>query len=914
MTLADIIDSAPVVVSSDAPVTQALALMRARRIDAVVVFDDQGPVGLFTDRELIEAASMAKDLTAKPLAAVMSRDLQRISAATPLNQALVVMDEAQERHLLVVDKDGSLIGVATRQKIVEALYAQQLADRQVGIQQDAAAGVYKAPGASVSRGDVGDPGYPTTYFRKLIDTLPDLVWLKDPAGRYLYCNSKYERFYGAARSEIFGKTDFDFLDNELADAFRRKDQAAMDAGLAVINEERVTFADDGHEELLETIKTPMFDQRGKLVGVLGIARDITQRKQSEVELIESREKLHLFIEHAPVALAMLDREMRYIAVSRRWMRDFGLEPGTVLGRSHYEIFPQIPARWKLVHRRCLQGERMRGDKDRFERSDGRVQWLRWEMLPWRNAAGEVGGLVFFSEDLTRQNRVEEELRQSEARLRRVVEHMPVILDAVDEEGNLLIWNNEAEKVSGYSAEELIGNPKAWELLYPDPEYRQKLFSEWNSRGDHRGWIWRLRAKDGSERFVEWSNNSSKNPIPGWASWGIGVDVTEQKRTEAALRRSQKMDAIGQLTGGIAHDFNNILGIIQGNLDLLAHEIGESKARRKRIETTRRATQRAIDLTRQLLVFSRGQADKPQICDIGKIIREMGSLITRSVTPAIEVTHHFSDDLWLTEIDPGDFQDVLLNLVLNARDAMPDGGQLTLEADNGTLDADYCEQNPGAVPGEYMVLSVSDTGAGIAPELQDRIFEPFFTTKPKGKGTGLGLAMVYGFVKRSHGYVKVYSELGIGTIFRLYLPRVATPELPVDTGSSQPELPAHGDETILVVDDEAGLLELARITLEELGYRVLIATNGSQALELLAAEPGVALLFSDVVMPGGMNGYELAEKARLNQPDLRVLLTSGYTDKAMARNGQSRFSVNLLGKPYRQGELAQRIRKLLDSAP
>ncbi len=387
-------------------------------------------------------------------------------------------------------------------------------------------------------------------------------------------------------------------------------------------------------------------------------------------------------------------------------------------------------------------------------------------------------------------------------------------------------------------------------------------------------------------------------------------------SEKQLRQALKMDAVGQLTGGIAHDFNNILGIIIGNLNLLKGGSPSDDQAFRRMEIIYKSALRAADLTKQLLSFSRKQPMEVTVTDIGRVIRNMDSLIARSVTPQIVVDHHFCEGLWLTEIDCGDFQDALINLIINARDAMPGGGRLTLEADNKVLDDAYCTLNPGATPGEYVQLAVSDSGQGIPHDEHEHIFEPFYTTKEQGRGTGLGLAMVYGFVKRSGGYIKVYSELDVGSTFRIYLPRAKGEEPLAQAITEQSERLPGGTETILAVDDERGLLELAQVILEELGYRVLTATSGRQALQLLAEEPGIALLFSDVVMPGGMNGNELAEQATAVRPALKVLLTSGYTKQTLAHSGQVGVVADLLAKPYTPRELARRIRMLLgeDSQP
>lgn len=391
---------------------------------------------------------------------------------------------------------------------------------------------------------------------------------------------------------------------------------------------------------------------------------------------------------------------------------------------------------------------------------------------------------------------------------------------------------------------------------------------------------------------------------------VFTDITEQRNAEVQLRQSQKMEAVGQLTGGIAHDFNNILNIILGSLYLLEREIPDDKAR-EHINTMKRTGQRAADLTRQLLAFSRSEATSKKTIDINGMIDNLRNLIIHSLTPQVELDYQFTKDLWLTEIDPGDFEDALLNLTLNARDAMSGRGRLTLETSNCMLDASYCSLNPGVSPGEYVQLAVSDTGKGISRNQQDRIFEPFFTTKEKDKGTGLGLAMVFGFVKRSRGYIKLYSEPGIGTTFRIYLPRFdGQDDLSGEMHTQSQQLP-KGTETLLIVDDEIDLANIARESLQALGYKVLTASNGTEALELMNEGSSIDLLFSDVVMPGGINGFELAEIAITLLPNLKILLTSGYTERAVAHNGQARFKTNLLDKPYTQYELAQRVRNLLD---
>ncbi len=387
------------------------------------------------------------------------------------------------------------------------------------------------------------------------------------------------------------------------------------------------------------------------------------------------------------------------------------------------------------------------------------------------------------------------------------------------------------------------------------------------------------------------------------------DLTEKEQVEEALRRSQKMEAIGQLTGGIAHDFNNILGIIIGNISLLETQQPTDPKLQKRIDAIKHSAERAVELTRQLLGFSRRASAATETVVLNDVVSNMCTLLQQSLTPQIELQLQLEEGLWHTDINKGDLEDALLNLALNARDAVQGKGKLTIETHNSTLDEDYCKLNPGVSAGEYVQLTVSDNGEGIPRDLQARIFEPFFTTKEQGKGTGLGLAMVFGFVKRSGGHIKLYSEPGIGTTFRIYLPRATQPG---EQKTQQPERTKAylGNETILVVDDEPDLLSLVEESLQLKGYHVITAASADEALTKLEQHPEIDLLFSDVVMPGTMNGYELAEKASQLYPALKILLSSGYTETAIARNGQARFNASLLTKPYTQQELAARIREML----
>jgi len=391
---------------------------------------------------------------------------------------------------------------------------------------------------------------------------------------------------------------------------------------------------------------------------------------------------------------------------------------------------------------------------------------------------------------------------------------------------------------------------------------------------------------------------------------IGIsDVTARMRAESAVRQSQKMEAIGHLTGGVAHDFNNLLQIISANLDL-AVASGEAKASPKlgqRLQNAIGAVSRGSRLTAQLLAFARRQALDPRSVDLGRVLRDMTDLLRRTLGEQIQVEALIAGGLWNTLVDPTQVENAILNLAINARDAMPDGGKLTLEVANAHLDDAYAAQHGEVNPGQYVMLAVSDTGTGMTPEVMGRVFEPFFTTKPEGKGTGLGLAHAYGFVKQSGGHIKIYSELGEGTTVKLYLPRTRRAQDALEAGHAQPV--EGGSERILVVEDDEGVRAAVVDMLIDLGYAVQRAENAEAALKLLESGTAVDLLFTDVVMPGALSTREFTRRAQAMFPRLLVLYTSGYTQNAIVHNGRLDDDAFLLSKPYRKDELARKLRSV-----
>lgn len=667
----------------------------------------------------------------------------------------------------------------------------------------------------------------------------------------------------------------------------------------------------GKELWFHSTLVPVNDDKGRIDYIIVVSINITEQKQAEVKLLAQSQIISNMEEGASL-IRTSDAKIVYANPACEEM--FGYGPGEMIGK-HASIL-NIPAHIspENVINGVVRGLKVDGvwrGEVKNSKKDGSLFWCSATLSAYDHPVyGEVW-LVVHS-DITERKRAEEQHLKSEQLFRSYFDLGLIGMATTSLEKGWVSINDKLCEIVGYSKDELI--KLTWsEITHPDDLEADMAQFNRVLAGEIEGYALdkRFIRKDGKIIHASISARCIRKE-DGSIDYFVALiqDITVRKLAEEALRRDQKMDAIGQLSGGIAHDFNNILGIIIGNLSFLKDEAANNDKVLNRIKKIDKAAQRATDLSKQLLSISRKQETEAVPTNINKLIRGMGNLITRSITPEVEVVQQFFDGLWLTEIAPGDFEDSLLNLILNARDAMPDCGRLTIETSNCILDAAYCTRNHGFTPGEYVQLTVSDTGMGILSEQQERIFEPFFTTKPKGKGTGLGLAMVFGFCKRSKGHIKVYSELGIGTTFSLYLPRSTMLEQTVDTTEQHVDVIPRGYETILIVDDEKDLLELARESLQSVGYKVLTANNGKQALERLAKNPAISLLFSDVVMPGGINGYELAELATKNQSGLKVLLTSGFTEKATAHNEQSRFNINLLSKPYSQSALTLQVRILL----
>jgi PAS domain S-box-containing protein len=506
----------------------------------------------------------------------------------------------------------------------------------------------------------------------------------------------------------------------------------------------------------------------------------------------------------------------------------------------------------------------------------------------------------------------EALRASEAQFRRFIENLPLGVYRSTPDGRVLMANPALLRMLGYDSwQELASRNlegEAFEAGYPRSAFREQIEREGEARGLEAGW----KGRDGSVVFVRESARAFRADDGRVLYYDCIVeDVTERRRLEEQLRQAQKMEAVGRLAGGVAHDFNNLLTIIIGYSDRLSEKLSACDGMRRPLEEIKKAADRAASLTRQLLAFSRKQMLQPQLLDLNSLLTNVDEMLRRMIGEDIELVTHVPSGLGRVKADRGQIEQVIMNLAVNARDAMPQGGQLTLEAANVELDSSYASSHESVLPGHYVMIAMSDTGIGMDAETQAHIFEPFFTTKGQGKGTGLGLATTYGIVRQSEGHIWVHSEPGKGTTFKVYLPRIdqaveviAPPNVPADELS-------RGCETILLVEDEEAVCSLIRGVLESRGYEVLEAKGAHEALEIgERRKKHINLLLTDVVMPQ-MSGRELAEHLAPLRPETKVLYMSGYTDHAVVQHGRLDPGTNFLQKPFTPDGLARKVREVLD---
>ena len=749
-------------------------------------------------------------------------------------------------------------------------------------------------------------------YRMLLDGVQDYaIFMLDPRGTVVSWSASAEHIKGFTAEEIINHNFSRFFVPEDIKRGRPEEVLRMAASSGRHEEFGMSVRKDGTEFLSNATYIALRDPAGNLRGFSEICRDLTEHKESEA-------KYRGLLEAAPDAMVVVNQDGEIVLLNAQAEKQFGYRRDELLHQKVTNIIPvgfaeRLIADGTRTAAEALAQQIGTGIELIGQRKDGSRFPIEIMLSPLESTEGIL--VTAAIRDIAVRKDAEKHLEQMESRYRGLMEAAPDGMVVVDPYGEIVLLNAQAEKQFGYRRDELLGQkvtniiPKGFaERLIADGT---RTAAEALTQQIGTGIELHGLRKDGSLFPIE----IMLSPLE--SSEGILVtaairDISERKQLARQLHQSQKMEAIGQLTGGIAHDFNNLLGVIIGNLDLLERLVTDNEPAVKRVQTAQKAAARGADITRRLLVFSSKEELKPSVVLLGDSIQNMIELAGHALGAEIKITTNADASVPPLFVDPAGLESALLNLVMNARDAMPEGGSIIISSHIQNLEDSHPAVQAGELKaGRYVCVSVTDTGSGMSRETLERAFEPFFTTKPRNKSTGLGLAMVYGFVKRSGGAVRAYSELGQGSTVSLYLPFVEDLSQPVPADAPQ-SLDAKLVGTVLVVDDEEDLLEVALAYLAEMGFTALDAKDGASALEVIAQHGEIDLMITDIIMPGGMNGVELVQRALALHPNLRIIYSSGFPAEALAERSMPLVDGPLLRKPYQRAEFSAIVDRVMKS--
>jgi PAS domain S-box-containing protein len=746
------------------------------------------------------------------------------------------------------------------------------------------------------------------HFSAAVESSNDAIITYSLDSKITGWNPAAERLFGYAAAEAVGR-DIDFIvppdrTLEVQDILRR-----VGWGETIEQYETERLRKNGRSVEVSLSIFPIKTPEGVIIGASKTVRDITENRRTQHALRQQIEERRRIFETSQDLILVLDPKGVLVQVSPSAEAILGYTPQEMTGRNASEfLHPDDLAISQKELRLARRGQRAQYTDSRYLHKDGRIVMLSW-MGTWSEP---VRRYFFVGRDMTESRLAQETLRESEQLARGIIDTALDAFVQIDESGSILNWNPQAEKIFGWPRKAALGK-----------NFIDLIISE-SERGDLRAALDRfvrsgqgqilgnrreIRAarRDGKEFPAELSVTALRRR-EGILFNGFFRDLTDKIAAEDRIRQSEKMEALGQLTGGIAHDFNNILTVITGTIEILADAVEKEPQLAAITRMIDDAAARGADLTQHLLAFARKQPLQPREVDINTLIIDTAKLLRPTLGEHIEIESVFEDEACVATVDPNQLATAILNLSLNARDAMPNGGKLILETGSAFLDENYATIHGDVRPGRYALIAVSDTGTGIPAAMLDKVFNPFFTSKGPGKGTGLGLSMVYGFVKQSAGHIEIYSEEGHGTTIKMYLPP-GTGALVASEAANAPDVEG-GHETILVVEDDKLVRDYVLTQLHSLGYVTLDAANAAEALAVVEAGNEFDLLFTDVIMPGAMNGRQLATELQQRKPGLKVLFTSGYTENAIIHHGRLDTGVMLLAKPYRKSDLAVMIRRAL----
>ena len=766
-------------------------------------------------------------------------------------------------------------------------------------------------------------------FRTLADSIQQLAWMAEADGNITWYNRRWYEYTGATPEQMQGWGWQSVHDPDELPGVLARWRSSISTGEPF----DMVFPLKGKDGVFRPFLTriePEKDSAGNVVRWFGTNTDISEQRRAEQLLRDSEERLQLALS-AGRGIGTWDWDVPNdrVFVDARFARLYGVDPvkaarGAPIAEFFVAIHPDDRARVEQRIADSLRTGATFSDEYRLVQADGSQRWLLAEGRCQLAPDGKPLRFPGVSFDITERKVAEQRLHDLNAELeRKVIEKTrergltwkvsPDLLGALNSSGYFETSNPAWQTVLGWSEQEVAGM-SIFELLHPDDVERTRAGFNLTQQGQPAIQFQnRYRHKDGSYRWISWVG------VPeGGMVYCSGRDITEEKnraealdRAEDALRQAQKMEAVGQLTGGLAHDFNNLLAVISGGLEVIEKSIARGRMDNveRFLSTAKGAVKRAAALTHRLLAFSRRQTLDPKPTNINRLTAEWEDLIRRTVGPGIHVEVVGAGGLWSTLVDPNQLENALLNLCINARDAMPEGGRLTIETANKWLD-DRAAAERDLPPGQYVSLCVTDTGVGMPGDVIAKAFDPFFTTKPLGEGTGLGLSMTYGFARQSGGQVRIYSEVGKGTTVCIYLPRHGREETERSAPASAQSRPSGDGQMVLVVDDEPSVRMLVAEVLDEAGYGTIEAADGASGLRALQTAPRVDLLITDVGLPGGMNGRQVADAARSLRPGLKVLFITGYAENAVVGNGHLEKGMAILTKPFAMEALARKIKEVL----
>ncbi len=783
-------------------------------------------------------------------------------------------------------------------------------------------------------------------YHTFVESTSDLVFLKDEAFRYLISNSANNAFLEKSEADVLGHTDFDIMPEEAARHCRASDEQALEAGTRIIHEESVGL------NFYQTFKFPVLLPGGQ-TGVGGFIRDITLRRQSEEQLkavqreanrllteaqasrrallgmVEDQQEagekvqrneelLQKIFDLLPVGLWFANKEGQLQRGNPAGVKIWGAEPK--VAPADYGVFKarRLPTReeippedWALAHT-IQDGATIENELLEIDAFDGVTRTILNSTAPVLDDEGAIQGAIIVNQDITDLKQAEEALRSSEAKSRSILDNISIGVALISPDMEILELNRQMQQ--WFPDVEVGQHPICYRAFNSPP--REALCTYCPTVTTLKdGQVHEAETEtptpDGIRNYRIVSSPIFNEEGAVTAAIELVEDVTDKSALESQLRQAQKMESVGRLAGGVAHDFNNMLGVILGHAEMALELENESEPLLNNLTEIRKAAERSANLTRQLLAFARKQTVSPKVLDLNETIGGMYNMLRRLIGENITLGWHPGSDLWPIRMDPSQIDQIVVNLCVNARDAINGVGQITIETDQDTFDATACVTCPGFSPGDFVRLTIRDSGAGMDAETLGHIFEPFFTTKGLGEGTGLGLATVYGAVQQNNGFLKVSSEPGQGTTFEIYLPRHRTAGS-IASAAGATSVAHAGDETILLVEDEAAILEMTTQMLEQLGYNVLAADTPGKAIRMARDHSGtIDLLLTDVVMPE-MNGRDLAKNILSLYPEVKRLFMSGYTADVIAHQGVLDPGVHFVQKPFNTHTLTAKIRETLDA--